>query len=251
MRRGIKPKGQVALEWSPNFAYAIGLITADGCLSKDGRHIDLTSTDRAQILLFRKCLGLKCKVGKKYSGSGNLAYHAQFGDILFYKFLQRIGLSPAKSKTLSSIDIPRQYFADFLRGYFDGDGSTTSYYDPLFPKSYRFYMSFTSASPKFIDWLRDMTVSLFGVRGYISYNRNTTYIQLKYSKYDAIEICKRMYYSDSISCLRRKYLKIQQSMRIIGGRRGGEIGKRTAFRSQRPQGLGSSSLPHGTITIHR
>lgn len=28
---GIKPKGKVKIEWSSNFAYAIGLIVSDGC----------------------------------------------------------------------------------------------------------------------------------------------------------------------------------------------------------------------------
>ena len=33
------------VSWNKNLAYAVGLITTDGCLSKDGRHIDLTSKD--------------------------------------------------------------------------------------------------------------------------------------------------------------------------------------------------------------
>lgn len=231
MKPGAKPKGQVALVWSPHFSYAVGLIVADGCLSKDGRHIDLTSKDRAQILLFKKCLGLTVKVGDKYSSNGNLAYHAQFSDVLFYRFLLSIGLTPAKSKTISRVQIPEEYFPDFLRGYFDGDGSTTSYYDPLFPKSFRFYMSFTSASPAYFDWLREMTDRILGVKGYLNYNRNNPYVQLKFAKKEAIIICKRMYYSETVPCLRRKYLKIKRSMRIIESSRGGEIGKRTTFRS--------------------
>lgn len=41
----MKPKGK-PVKWSPKIAYAVGLITTDGSLSKDGRHIDLTSKDR-------------------------------------------------------------------------------------------------------------------------------------------------------------------------------------------------------------
>jgi len=102
MKRGAKPKGKVSIIWGSQFAYAIGLLVADGCLSKDGRHINLTSKDKAQIVLFKKCLGLKTKVSPKYSGSGNLAYCTQFGDVLFYEFLLSIGLLPAKSKTISN-----------------------------------------------------------------------------------------------------------------------------------------------------
>lgn len=232
MRPGPKPKGKVRLSWSSNFAYAIGLLTADGCLSGDKRHIDLTSKDKAQIVLFKKCLDLTTKVSKKYSGAGNVAYHTQFGDVLFYRFLESIGLTPAKSKTISSVSIPQEYFFDFLRGYFDGDGSSYSYYDPVYEKSYRFYISFTSASPKFFDWLRTQLNSILHIKGALSYTRNKPYVQLKYSKREAVILAKSMYHTENISCLRRKHLKIMKSVRIIQASRGGVIGKRAAFRSQ-------------------
>ena len=231
MKRGPKPKGQVSLVWSPQFAYAVGLLTADGCLSKDGRHIDLTSKDKVQVQLFKKCLGLETKLGLKYSGAGNLAYHTQFGDVLFYNFLLSIGLSPAKSKTIQSVAIPKEYFIDFLRGYFDGDGSSYSYYDPVFKKSFRFYVSFISASPPFIHWLRKEIESLVGIRGFVAGWRDKSYVQLKYSKKEAVLLCRRMYYSTDIPCLRRKRFKVQKALRIIESRRGGEIGRHATFRS--------------------
>ena len=135
-KRGTKPQRKVLIKWSARFAYAIGLLTADGCLSKDGRHIDLTSKDKDQIISFKNCLGLRTKVSVKYSGNGNAAYHTQFGDVIFYQFLLGIGLSPAKSKTVAAVSVPDRYFFHFLRGYFDGDGCSYSYYDPKFKKSY-------------------------------------------------------------------------------------------------------------------
>lgn len=232
MKSGAKPKGKVKIEWSPNFAYAIGLLTADGCLSKDGRHIDMTSKDKPQVTLFKKCLGLATKVSGKYSGAGNLSYHTQFGDVLFYRFLESIGLTAAKSKTISSVSVPQEYFLDFLRGYFDGDGSSYSYFDPVYAKSYRFYVSFTSASPKFLDWLKAGLHEKLGIKGHVSHNRNTPYAQLKYSKKEAIILTEGIYYAENLPCLRRKHLKIMRSMRIIEVSRGGVIGKRAAFRSQ-------------------
>lgn len=214
-KRGPQPKGRVKLQWSIEFAYAIGLLTADGCLSKDGRHIDLTSKDEAQILLFRKCLGLATKVSRKNSGAKNMAYHTQFGDVLFYRFLESIGLTPAKSKTISSVKIPRKYFIDFIRGYFDGDGSSYSYYDPIYKNSFRFYISFTSASPAFFDWLRVELENTMGIRGYLSYNRNNPYTQLKFSKGEALILARHMYHSAHVPCLERKRIKIMKSIRTI------------------------------------
>ena len=41
------------MQWNHDFAYAIGLITTDGNLSPDGRHINLTSKDE-EIILIKK-----------------------------------------------------------------------------------------------------------------------------------------------------------------------------------------------------
>ncbi len=215
MTRGMKPLGKVIIKWSPEFAYAIGLLTADGCLSKDGRHIDLTSKDKALVITFKKCLGLATKISKKNSGARNQAYHTQFGDVLFYRFLEDIGLTPAKSKTISSVSVPQKYFLDFLRGYFDGDGSSYSSYDSVYAKSFRFNISFTSASPKFFDWLRTRVRERLNIHGYLCHNRNNFYLQLKYSKKEATVLAKSMYYSKNLPCLQRKRLKIMKSLRTM------------------------------------
>ena len=213
MKRGPKPKGNISTKWSVGLAYAIGLLTADGCLSKDGRHMNLTSKDPEQIILFKKCLCLETKMGKKYSGAGNLAYQTQFGDVLFYKFLQSIGLSPAKSLTISSILIPDEYFLDFLRGYFDGDGCSYSFYDRVYKNSFRFYISFASGSIKYLQWLRESLNRLISIRGHISYGPRS--IQLKYSKREAVILAEKMYYSPDLPCLKRKHLKVKKSLSII------------------------------------
>ncbi len=219
------------IQWSPKFAYAVGLLVADGCLLNDGRHIDFTSKDWEQVQTFKACLGLKVKIGTKRSGIGNKYYRVQFGDVLFYQFLVSIGLSPAKSKTISAILIPRKYFADFLRGYFDGDGTSYSFYDSVFRKSFRFYIAFTIASPRFIYWLRARIKNTVHVTGHISSYSDKGYSQLKYAKHEAIEVCKYMYRGKPSYFLKRKYLKIRDSLSIINQRRGGEIGNHATFRT--------------------
>ena len=65
----MRPLGKVKIEWSSEFAYAIGLIVTDGCLYGDGRHINFTSKDREQIENFMNCLGLNIRIGLKYNGA--------------------------------------------------------------------------------------------------------------------------------------------------------------------------------------
>ena len=244
MKRGAKPKGQVRIEWTPDFAYSIGLLTADGCLSKNGRHIDFTSKDRDLVLTFRACLRLKVKVSPKWSGGGSKSYHVQFGDVLFYRFLNGVGLTSAKSKTILHVHVPDTFFFDFLRGYFDGDGCSYSYYDPVFPNSFRFYISFISASPLFLKWLQTEIFKKTGILGSINGYRDKPYVQLRYAKKEAVVLSTKMYYRTDVSHLRRKRLKIEKALRIIE-RRSGEIGIHAAFRAQSRKGWRfKSSLRH-------
>ena len=152
--RGPKPKGKVNIKWSPNFAYAIGLLASDGCLYNNGRHISLTSLDVEQLHNFNKALSIKVKISTKKSGYGKHCTHIQFSDVLFHRFLISIGVTPTKSKTLSKVNVPGVYFFDFLRGCFDGDGCFYSYWDPRWRSSHMFYLTFSSASLKHIEWLR-------------------------------------------------------------------------------------------------
>ncbi|MBI2023773.1 hypothetical protein HYT01_04420 [Candidatus Giovannonibacteria bacterium] len=212
----MKAKGKVKIKWSPKFSYAIGLLTTDGCLSKDGRHIDFTSKDLDLIKIFSFCLGLKNKIGIKISGSGRQCGRVQFGDVIFYRFLMGLGLTPEKSKTMSDLDIPEKYFFDFLRGHFDGDGTFYSYYDPRWKNSFMFYTVFASASYDHLVWVRNMVFKLLKIKGHITHSKEHIVWSLKYAKKDSLKILKAMYYEKNITCLKRKHLKIKQVLGIIG-----------------------------------
>lgn len=216
-KRGPKPKGKVKIQWSPTFAYAVGLIASDGNLSPNGRHITFVSKEIEQINNFLKCLGISVKVGKTFSGyKGKWAHRVQFGDVLFYRYLQSIGLSSAKSKTIGALKIPDKYFFDFLRGVFDGDGSTYSYWDKRWKSSFMFYLGFASASKIFTDWLRLKIKEVTGSSGHVTKDGAGSTYQLKYAKGESLQILKKMYYSKHCICLSRKHLKIKRMLAIVG-----------------------------------
>ncbi|MBM3260953.1 hypothetical protein FJY93_00890 [Candidatus Kaiserbacteria bacterium] len=217
-KRGPKPKKILSEEWSSHLAYAIGLLASDGCLSapSHGYLIDLTSKDREQLENFITCLGVPFKITRKLGGNGKGYLRVQFKNITFYTFLISVGLTPAKSKTIGALNIPDAYFFDFLRGLFDGDGSTYSYWDKRWRSSFMFYLTFVSASPLFINWLRENIARLSGARGHISGAKRGVLYQLRYAKKDALVILKKMYKKKEVVCLRRKRLKIEEMLRIVG-----------------------------------
>lgn len=205
----MRPLGKVKLKWTPDLAYAIGLIVTDGSLSKDGRHIAFVSNDAEQLETFMQCLGIRVKIGLKPSGfTKNKCTHIQFGDTLFYKFLLQIGLMPNKSKIIGAVAIPDRFFFDFLRGHLDGDGSFYSYFDPRWKNSYMFYLSFLSASKKHIDWLRQTITRLASIHGHVTKAKNDAVYQLKFAKKETLILLKKIYYSDTIPALTRKKEKI-------------------------------------------
>jgi hypothetical protein len=215
-KRGPKPKGKVKIKWSSNFAYAIGLMATDGCLYNDKRHMSLTTKDIQQAENFKKCLGINVKIGLKASGSSKekIYHNVQFGDVKFYDFLLSIGLSKAKSKTIGIVKIPDEYFFDFLRGCFDGDGSFYSYWDPRWRSSHMFYIEFISASKKHVYWLQKQLDERMGIYGHITKTTKKVCYQLKYAKKESIVIIGKMYYNPDVVCLSRKRKKIEKALKV-------------------------------------
>lgn len=218
-KRGPMPRREINTQWSPELAYVVGLLASDGCLVEKGHLIDLTSKDKEQIENFLLCLNKNVKIGTKGSGSGNGRYYrAQFKSVLFYNFLVSIGLTPAKSKTIGELKIPNNFFFDFLRGSFDGDGCTYSYWDKRWKSSYMYYLSFASASKRHLEWIRERNKQNLGVRGHITHTKNKSLYQLRYAKSEGNKILKKMYANERAVCLSRKKLKIDTMLRTIGER---------------------------------
>ncbi len=192
--------------WNPDIAYLTGLVAADGCLVNDGRHINITSKDEEIIRLAQNILDMDAKVAVKVGGYGSTALNLQFSNVAFYDFLVRCGLTPAKSKTIGPLLLPKVYYRDFLRGYFDGDGTVYGYWDKRWPNSLMYYTGYVSASPRFLEWLRAMNSNLtHATAGVVKPNIRA--FTLTYAKADSRKLFKYMYYNDSLPMLTRKYQK--------------------------------------------
>lgn len=221
-------------KWTANFAYAIGLITTDGNLSKDKRHIIFVSKDLNQVKLLLKIFNKQNKISLKTGGytKERIYHYTQIGDVKLYKFFESIGLSPNKSKTIGELKIPVKYFADFLRGHFDGDGCIYSFWDKRWKKSFLVNLSFVSASEKHIIWLQEKILKQFKINGTISYPGKGIK-RLNFAKKNTLKLLGKMYYKKNLPCLIRKSFKIKQILGIIENiSRGAGIGRQAALRRQ-------------------
>lgn len=191
------------MNWKRNIAYAVGLITTDGSLSSDKRHITFVSKDIDLIKTFKRCLNINNKITPKKSGYSNKIYNKiQFGNVKFYRWLLRIGLTPNKTKTIGDIKIPEKYLPDFLRGHLDGDGCIRSFQDPVYRNSKRLYIVFYSASLKHLKWIQKRIKQSLIIHGWIERGKNVC--RLTYAKSESKTLLKFLYYNKNIPCLERK-----------------------------------------------
>lgn len=215
--RGPKPRGKVDTAWRPELAYATGLIVADGSLSKDGRHIDFTSKDENLVKTYQKCLSIESiKIGEKSSGgfSKNVYYRVQFGDVLFYRWLQEIGLTHNKSLTLGELNIHSDYFFDFVRGEWDGDGTIYCSEDKRWRNSFVVSIAFASGSIYFLKWLQKEINIRLETTGCIYESEKV--LQLRYARKDSRVLFDAMFYNTKVPHLKRKFAKAQKIFRITG-----------------------------------
>lgn len=205
--------------WTPNLAYAVGLLATDGNLSPDGRHINFTSKDEELAVSIKACLNLNNKIGRKANGSNTEKRYfvLQFGNVQLYRWLNKIGLTARKSRTIGSLMIPDLFFRDFLRGHLDGDGGITTYidyYNASIRPGYvytRLCARFISASENHMRWLKQKIEQILDTYGSLHKakarsDKHANMWILKFGKKESIKLLSKLYYSRNIPALSRKRL---------------------------------------------
>jgi len=211
-RRG-KPRGPYRVRrsadwvWTPELAYAVGLIATDGNLSPSGRHVSVSSSERLVLETFLRCVDRRAKIGQVKGGFGDHGLRVQIGDVGLYRWLQSIGLTPRKSLTLGPITVPDSLLPHLLRGLLDGDGSIIDCtYDGTGKASGRRYRTllvrFNTASRDHAEWLREVIRAEYGLTGGLWCEEGM--YQLTYAKRASRRLLPRLYPAPDVPCIPRK-----------------------------------------------
>lgn len=166
--------------WSNNMAYILGLICADGNMSKVGNTVSIC-LHKDDAYLFGdvlKNMGSTHKV-KLHDNENKKMSSISVTNKHLYNDLLKLGVTPNKSKTLKCPDVPKEFIPHFIRGVMDGDGSVDS-------KNKR--MKIVSASKDFIDGLSDM-LKIIDI-GHAVYNEPYTHNNIKTDFY-TIRVLRR------------------------------------------------------------
>lgn len=200
--------------WSSDMAYVLGFLYADGNIvqTKRGTHfVAIYSADKNILVGMRNCFQSDHKISQRKSLTG-CVYRIQIGSKEWFLDVNRLGLSPNKAKRMKLPDIPKNFFNDFLRGYFDGDGNV---WVGLINKRRKtptriIQVAFTSGSHKYLVDLRRV-IQLYGIEGgglYVPKNGN--FARLVFSSKDALKLAEIMYNGQPKLYLKRKKLRFDQ-----------------------------------------
>lgn len=107
-------------KWTPEMAYIFGLFCSDGHVSskKDYCTIHLHSKDKYILEKINEIVGSNYPIVDAKQGSLFRVYNK-----ILCADLINLGCTPRKSLNLRFPNVPSKYLSQFVRGFFDGDGS--------------------------------------------------------------------------------------------------------------------------------
>lgn len=111
---------------SSNMAYILGFLAADGTVAKNGNRIKigLSSVDRKFLELIKEELGAESNILDYETSNGYMVSEFSFTSQKIKQKLTEYNIVPGKTETFTfPINLSKKYWIDFIRGYFDGDGS--------------------------------------------------------------------------------------------------------------------------------
>lgn len=195
------------LQEAPEKYYVLGFLFADGNIS-DQWQVTLAQSNRAILDKIAHLVDREVNPKKKTNwlvlGGKSLALHLK----------KNYGVGPRKSNVMPWPDIPEGYLPDFIRGFFDGDGSVG------ISKEYSRWVSFTCGSIDFITGLRDkLDTAGFGRQKiYPVKGKGSAYRILYFGKFRLGRMFDYLYYPECL-CMQTKLDKFEM---VTGKRLGVE-----------------------------
>jgi hypothetical protein len=206
---------------TPEKAYWLGFIYADGYVTTGNRWgIELSSVDQEHLQKLIECLDsnirLKFRKRKRFTKEIEMCGF-QINNKKMYKDLVSKGVLNNKTYILQFPDentLPKEYYSDFIRGLYDGDGSfTITSFNSKKDKIYNYIVkeiSLVCKNKKFAEDLVSIINSEVHINARLNYvNRDDLYSIRISNKKDCLMFINYLYNTDNI-CLYRKYLKAQE-----------------------------------------
>lgn len=195
-------------EENERMAYILGFLAADGCIRKDTNEIklSLSSVDKTFLEELQVEIG-GSPVSDYITNKGFAVSTWRLTSKHIKDQLRKYGIVPQKTFTFSfPKHLEKKYWRDFIRGYFDGDGSVST----AGASAIRFQVC--SATPSTLETMVDFFEEQGIPRVSILCDKNSRKHPLYYFQYSSIstrKIYEILYYENCL-CLSRKREKYEQ-----------------------------------------
>lgn len=182
-------------KWSANMAYVLGFWFADGYMRIEKSYrIVFVSNDKEILEKIRFCFSSTSPIMKDRENCWKITFHSK----KIYQDLSKLGGIRCKSRIIEFPKVPKRFLRDFIRGYFDGDGSVffVQYNRTKDGQQTReLRTNFTSGSKNFLVELMNILHEEVGLPykklGYFNDGRS---IKLGYGMKDSDSLLRYMYY---------------------------------------------------------
>lgn len=186
---------------TPEKAYWLGFISADGHVGNDGITIGLQKADDEHLHKFLYAV----------QSNSPVTYPANAARVNVYsqrmvEDLRKMGFYRNKSQTQTMPDIPIHLHSHFIRGLFDGDGSLKIYTrnKKRYVNPVTEYTIALAGTAEMVSALRDIIVNACGVSEVKIQSRGTLHI-LEWSGKQQVQRILNWMYADANVYLQRKY----------------------------------------------
>ncbi|MFA5987431.1 MAG: hypothetical protein WC797_02155 [Candidatus Paceibacterota bacterium] len=205
-------------KWSSDMAYILGFMYADGnvVFSKRGTHfVAIYTNDYLLLEAIRSKLASNHKISKRVSLTGN-CFRLQIGSTELFNDLSNLGLVIRKTTRMKLPEVPSEYFGDFVRGYFDGDGNVWSgiAHKTRKTKCPIIYSVFTSCSFEFLFELKNR-LKMIGTKGGSLYRvKDKNCSRLLFATWDTLKLYEIMYNGKTSLELPRKRVIFEKFLKM-------------------------------------
>jgi len=201
--------------WTPEMAYGLGFWYADGDMRQAKSYrIRFSSRDQDHLEKIKHIFGSNSPLFRDIrNGVPKNAWYLILHSKKLYYDLKSLGGKRSKSTTLRFPYIKINYLPDFIRGYFDGDGSV-HYISYKATKNGKIYTelrcNFTCGSKRFLEKISEILQNNLNLPMKVIGQYGPHQFKLGYGQKSTIKLLNFMYYQGHTISLKRKSKYVQR-----------------------------------------
>ena len=196
-------------EENENMAWILGFIASDGTIRKDRNtiKIGLSIVDKEILERIKSELQIENDVKEYTNSQGYECCQLEWTCENHKQDLAKYNIIPQKTfKLMPPLELNRQYYLDYIRGYFDGDGSVNTNGN----NGIRF--SICAANKEILEWIINIFAE-YNIPKVNIYTRASSINSLYYFEYSTNstkKIYNLLYNTNSTLFLKRKKVKYEE-----------------------------------------